>query len=301
MTPRYFDIHTHVNFSAFDTDREEVVARAREAGILMMNVGTQKDTSKKAIEMAEKYDNCYACIGLHPIHCDKSFHDEAEIGEGASHAKGGFTSRAEVFDYDYYLELAKHSKVLAIGETGLDYYHRETLDGSQSAIDENVAKQRESFLAHIRLAQEVGKPLMIHARPTKGSCDAYNDVIDILIEEKKKSPNVPLIANFHFFTGDIPTAKRILAEGWTMSFDGPVTFSRDYDDLIRFVPLESIMVETDAPYVAPKSMRGKRNEPSYLPEIALKVAEIVGKDNEIVRQKLLENALRVFKLEKTLT
>ena len=108
MIPKYFDIHTHVNFVAFDEDRDEVVQRAHDAGVIMLNVGTQKNTSKAAIDMAEKYDGVYACIGLHPVHCDKSYHDKEEIGEGGEE----FTSRGEVFDYEYYLELARHPKVL---------------------------------------------------------------------------------------------------------------------------------------------------------------------------------------------
>jgi TatD DNase family protein len=280
---KYIDIHTHVNFAVFDEDREEVVRRAQDAGVLMMNVGTQKDTCLKALDIAEKYDNCYACIGLHPVHTSKSFHDEKEIGEGGKE----FTSRGEEFDYEYYLELAKHPKVLAIGETGLDYYHKDSEEETSEQRDENAERQKKTFREHIRLAKEVGKPLMIHARPSKGTMDAYDDVIEIL-----KDCNVR--ANFHFFVGDIATAQKILDLGCTMSFDGPITFARDYDDLIRFLPLESIMVETDAPYAAPIPHRGKRNEPFYVVEIAKAIASIRGEDENIVREKLLENSKKMF-------
>lgn len=280
---KYIDIHTHVNFAVFDEDREEVVRRAQDAGVLMMNVGTQKDTCLKALDIAEKYDNCYACIGLHPVHTSKSFHDEKEIGEGGKE----FTSRGEEFDYEYYLELAKHPKVLAIGETGLDYYHKDSEEETLEQRDENAERQKKTFREHIRLAKEVGKPLMIHARPSKGTMDAYDDVIEIL-----KDCNVR--ANFHFFVGDIATAQKILDLGCTMSFDGPITFARDYDDLIRFLPLESIMVETDAPYAAPIPHRGKRNEPFYVVEIAKAIASIRGEDENIVREKLLENSKKMF-------
>ena len=280
---KYIDIHTHVNFAVFDEDREEVVRRAQDAGVLMMNVGTQKDTCLKALDIAEKYDNCYACIGLHPVHTSKSFHDEKEIGEGGKE----FTSRGEEFDYEYYLELAKHPKVLAIGETGLDYYHKDSEEETSEQRDENAERQKKTFREHIRLAEEVGKPLMIHARPSKGTMDAYDDVIEIL-----KDCNVR--ANFHFFVGDIATAQKILDLGCTMSFDGPITFARDYDDLIRFLPLESIMVETDAPYAAPIPHRGKRNEPFYVVEIAKAIASIRGEDENIVREKLLENSKKMF-------
>lgn len=279
MQPKYFDIHTHINFVAFNEDRGEVIKRAYEAGVFMINVGTQKDTSKSAVDLAHKYEGLYACIGLHPIHCDKSFHDEAELGEGGKE----FTSRGEEFDYDYYLDLAKDDKVVAIGETGLDYYHPE----DSSAIE----KQKKSFLEHIKLAKEVGKPLMIHARPSKGSQDAYLDVIEILKEHKEVK------ANFHFFVGDIETAKKILEIGHTMSFDGPITFAKEYEELIKFLPLESIMVETDAPYATPVPHRGKRNEPAYVVHIANKIADIKGLDKEDVRTQLLSNSLSFFDIK----
>lgn len=283
MNPKYFDIHTHVNFSIFDEDRDEAIKRAQNAGVLMMNVGTQKDTCQKAILIAEQYDNCYACIGVHPIHCSKSHHDEAELGEGNKE----FTSRGEEFDYEYYLEMAKHPKVLAIGETGLDYYHKDSEEETLEQRDENAERQKKTFREHIRLAEEVGKPLMIHARPSKGTMDAYDDVIEIL-----KDCNVR--ANFHFFVGDIATAQKILDLGCTMSFDGPITFARDYDELIRFLPLESIMVETDAPYAAPLPYRGKRNEPSYVIEIAKMIANIKGIDEEVAERALFENSIKFF-------
>lgn len=289
MNPKYFDIHTHVNFAVFDEDREEVVKRAQDAGVLMINVGTQKDTCLKAIKIAEEYDNCFACIGLHPVHTSKSFHDEKEIGEGGKE----FTSRGEEFDYEYYLELAKHPKVLAIGETGLDYYHKDSEDETSEQRDENAERQKKAFREHIRLAEEVGKPLMIHARPSKGTMDAYQDVIDILRQEAiGKGQEVK--ANFHFFVGDIKTAQKILELGCTMSFDGPITFARDYDELIRFLPIESIMVETDAPYAAPLPYRGKRNEPSYVIEIAKMIANIKGIDVEVVEKALFENSIKFF-------
>lgn len=288
MNPRYFDTHTHVNFSAFDEDREAVVLRARDAGVIMMNVGTQKDTSESAVRMAEIYDNCYACVGLHPIHCDKSFHDEAELGEGGKE----FTSRGEEFDYDYYLALARHPKVLAIGETGLDYYRQEEEEGDgQGAI---VEKQKKVFLEHIRLAKEVGKPLMIHARPSKGSMDAYEDVIELLRKEGADDGQ-KLKANFHFFVGDIATAQKILHLGCMMSFDGPITFAKQYDELLRFLPLTSIMIETDAPYAAPAPYRGRRNEPSYVGEVARAIARVKGMEEEVVTKTLLQNSLDFYR------
>ena len=120
MSFRYIDIHSHVNFVAFDADREATMTRALDAGVAIINVGTQKDTSMKAVELTELYkQGVYAIVGLHPVHTSKSFHDEKELGDGGKE----FTSRGELFADSNYLELAKHPKVVGIGECGLDYYH----------------------------------------------------------------------------------------------------------------------------------------------------------------------------------
>jgi len=132
MSFQYIDIHSHLNFAAFDADREEVMKRAQEAGVAMVNVGTQKDTSLAAVQLSEKYaDGVFAIVGMHPIHTSASFHDEKELGKGNTE----FTSRGEAFDYDFYKKLAMHPKVVGIGECGLDYYRLEA---------ESEKKQREA-------------------------------------------------------------------------------------------------------------------------------------------------------------
>ena len=156
MDAKYFDVHSHVNFKAYDEDRDEVIARALDAGVHMMNVGTQQDTSKDAVELAEKYDGLYAAIALHPIHTSASYHDTKELGEEGK----AFTSRGEEFDPEFYERLAIHPKVKAIGECGLDYYR----------LDENTAKvQKEVFIKHIEVANKVNKPLMLHIRSGSGA------------------------------------------------------------------------------------------------------------------------------------
>src|SRR3989344_1845983 len=155
MTPRLIDAHTHTQFAAFEKDGDAVIRRALGAGIWMINVGTQRDTSANSLELAHKYDGVWATVGLHPIHTEKSFHDEQELG-GA----GNFTSRGEEFDYDYYKKLAQDTKVVAIGECGLDYYR---------LIEDTKKKQAEVFIKQIELAREIKKPLMIHCR------DAFHD------------------------------------------------------------------------------------------------------------------------------
>ncbi|MCX6747330.1 MAG: TatD family hydrolase, partial [Candidatus Nomurabacteria bacterium] len=147
---KYIDIHSHVNFKAFDEDRDAVVSRALEADTYMINVGTQVDTSRSAVEMANKYEKgVYAIVGLHPIHTGASFHDEKELGVGGA----DFTSRGEVSNKEVYREFLKNPKVVGIGECGLDYFHMD---------EASIQKQKEAFVAQIELANEVNKPLMLH-------------------------------------------------------------------------------------------------------------------------------------------
>ncbi len=284
MKPKFIDTHTHVTFKAYGEDREVVIQRAIDAGVWMINVGTQQDTSQAAVDLAEKYDEgVYAIIGLHPIHTTASYHDEKELGtEGGK----GFNSRGEIFDKDFYRNLAKSKKVVGLGETGLDYFH---LDQASLEV------QKKAFQGHIELAIELDLPLMIHSRPTKGSVDAYKDILDIL-ESYKKQYGEKLRGNAHFFAGDIETAKRFLDIGFTMSFTGVVTFARNYDELLKFVPLDMMHAETDAPYVTPEPYRGQRNEPSYVQEVVKKIAEIKGEDIEKVKEQLMKNAKRLYRI-----
>ena len=270
MIPKYFDIHTHLHFGAFKNDSREAVERALDEGIWMIQVGTQKDTSAEAIRLAEGYpEGVYATVGLHPIHTGKSFHDKNEVGgEGKAPAFEG-----EVFDYEYYKKLALHPKVVGIGECGLDYFR---------LSEETKKKQYDAFEKQIALAQEVGKPLMLHIR------NAYDDALAIL----KKNPGAK--GNVHFFAGSWEVARQFLDIGFTLSFTGVVTFTRDYDDVIKNTPLDMIMSETDSPYVAPVPHRGKRNESLYVAEVVKRIAEVRGEDVEMVRAALAQNARRVF-------
>lgn len=277
MSFRYFDAHTHVNFVAFKDDMEAVIERARGAGVAMNTVGTQFDTSKTAVETAEKYDNVYATIGLHPIHTGKSYHDERELGEGGK----AFTSRGEVFNFSAYEALGQSKKVIAVGECGLDYYR----------LDEDSKKtQEEAFVQQIHLANTLEKPLMLHIRSSPGTQNAYEDSLAIL----KREANVR--GDVHFFAGDWAVAKQFLDLGFTLSFTGVITFARDYDEIIKNAPLDMLLSETDAPYVTPKPHRGKRNEPVYVIEIVKKLAQIRGEDEEMVRDTLLNNVQRIFNI-----
>ncbi len=280
MTPKYIDIHSHVNFKAFDEDRDAVIRRALDNDTWVINVGTQIDTSKKAVEIANQYDSgVYAIIGLHPVHTGASFHDEKELGVGGKE----FTSRGEIFDKEMYRELLKDIKVVGIGECGLDYYH---LD------EESIEKQKKMFIEQIEIANEFDKPLMLHIRNNadKTKHNAYLDSLEILKKYAKVKGDV------HFFAGNWEEAKVFLDFGFTLSFTGVITFTRDYDEVIRNTPLDMIMSETDAPYVSPVPYRGKRNEPFYVSEVTKKIAEIKGLLEEEVAQAIVKNAQRVFKI-----
>lgn len=285
MTPKYIDIHSHVNFTAFDADRDEVISRALDNDTWVINIGTQIDTSKSALALANKYEEgVYAVIGLHPIHTGASHHDEKELGEGGKE----FTSRGETFDKEDYRELLKDSKVVAIGECGLDYYHMN---------EDSIKIQKENFIAQVGLANETERPLMIHVRNNyEGkNRNAYADVLEILKQYAKVKGVI------HFFEGDLEDAKNFIAFGFMISFTGAITYppkksgrSCDYEGIIKDLPLDIILTDTDSPYMAPVPYRGKRNEPVYVKEIVKKIAEIKNLPEEEVAKAIITNARRLF-------
>ena len=276
--PYLVDVHTHVNFNAFREDGHEVVRRTLEAGIWMILVGSQIDTSRRAVEYARQYkEGVYAAVGLHPIHLVEMEVDRGEMN--AAEGVQGFRTRKEKFDYEVYRVLAEDKKTVAIGECGLDYYRlRDTEDIKQ--------KQAETFHKQIALAREVKKPLMIHCR------NAYEDLLAILREEKADE----IGGDIHFFAGGWDIAKQFLDFGFYLSFTGVITFANQYDEVIKKAPLDRIMTETDAPYVAPVPYRGKRNEPLYVEEVARRIAAIKGISLEEVARATSENAMRLFNL-----
>ncbi len=249
--------------SEYDADREAVLARMKEAGVGTIVVGVDYESSKRAVELAEKHAEIYSCIGLHPK-----------------------DNLAEVFDVEAYRKLTQNPKVVAIGECGLDFFR---MEGDSGKVEETKSRQKQLFIQQIELAIAVGIPLMLHCR------DAYREVLDILIPYKKEAGE-RLYGDVHFFAGDTETAREFIELGFSLSFTGVITFARNYDEVIRSIPLESILSETDAPFVAPIPYRGKRNEPAYVVEVVRKLAEIRGEDFEKVRTQLLENTRRVFGL-----
>lgn len=270
-----FDAHSHVQFPAYDNDRELVLQRAQEAGIKMIAVGTQADTSEAAIALARRYpENIWAAVGFHPNHLSAAWHHDAKEQREAV---------PEMFNQEKFLTLARDPKCVAIGECGLDYYR---LEGEAADIKE---KQKEVFVSQMAIAETVHKPLMIHCRPAKGTDDAYQDLIKLL------SKKVPAI--MHFYVGSPDMTDALVAAGCYFTFGGVITFSRDYDESIRRIPLDRLLLETDCPYVAPLSRRGKRNEPAFISETYQQMAKIKNLDYDSLVQHIYQNATYVFGTE----
>jgi len=269
--PKYFDIHSHLNTSHYDKDLNEVVKRLRETETHTIVVGTDYESSRKAVELAEKYEEIYACIGVHPIR-------ESSASNGTSPVD---------FNKEKFEELVKHPKVVAIGECGMDFFHADK--------EADYERQMKLFLDQIDFALAHDKSLMIHVRPAhhRAGGDAYEEVLSIL-EPMKKVKGAKLRGNVHFFAGDINTARSFFDIGFTISFTGVITFAHDYDKVIKSSPLNMIMSETDSPYVTPVPNRGQRNEPSYVNKVVERIAEIREEDEESVRVALVNNALSVI-------
>lgn len=248
---KIFDSHSHLSFPAYDKDRDEVIARMKEQGVGAVDVGTTLKTSKGAVALAESYDFIWASVGIHP------------------------TEAPTEFDTNTLRELLVNPKVVAIGECGLDYFHK--------PYDEQA--QKELFIKHLNLAIDVAKPVIIHCR------DAHEDLLEMLDEYRDKVKGI-----IHFFTGTIGQARHYIDLGFYIAFDGPITFVSDYDNLVKEVPMERILIETDCPYATPAPYRGKRNEPVYVVEIAKKVAEIKGLSLDEVLEVTTKNTKELFNI-----
>lgn len=279
-----FDSHCHIQFAAYDNDRKLVIERARDRNVKMIAVGTQIPTSEAVIQLARQYpEDIWATVGFHPIHLAKDWHYDAKERKEAA---------PPVFEADKLRILARDSKVVAIGECGLDYYRM----GAWSQSPDNGALeiknlQKEVFLQQIELAEELRKPLMIHCRPSKNTYDAYDDLLAIIYGMKISVPKI-----IHFFVGNLEIAEKLTALGCFFTVGGVITFVREYDEAISYIPVERLLLETDCPYVAPEPYRGKRNEPVYITETAGKLAELKGLNLEKILKITSFNAKMVFNL-----
>jgi TatD DNase family protein len=281
---QFFDTHAHVNFKDFKDDADEVIRRSLDNNTWLVLVGAEYKTSNRALNYANKYESgVYAAIGLHPTHLE-------EVIAHSSDEKGStqYLTRGEDFDYATYEKLAKFEKVVAIGEIGLDYYHLD-LSGDIAAIKK---KQKKVLLEQLRLARSLNLPVIIHCR------QAHDDLLPLLQDFRKE--NRHLIDStkpwgvIHCYSGDENLAWEYFKSGLMISFTGLITFSQMWDDLIRKIPLEKIMIETDCPYMTPEPYRGQRNEPLLVQYVANRIAEIKNIKLEKVAEVTTENAKRFF-------
>jgi TatD DNase family protein len=251
------DTHAHLHDPAFDGDRADVLARARAAGVTgFLTIGTDVATSEAAIALAASEPDVYAAVGIHP-------HD-------ARTADADALRRITA--------LATAPKVVAVGEIGLDYYR------DHSPRD----AQRATLVAHLELARRVGKPVLLHCR------EAHADLLDVCHAEGVGAVGGIL----HCFSGDLAVARRGLDLGLLISIAGPVTYpnARRLADVVRLLPLDRLVVETDCPYLPPQPWRGQRNEPAYLPVTAARVAELLGVPSARVAAETTQNAARLLRL-----
>ena len=257
------DSHCHLDSARFDTDRAAVLARARDAGVgAMVNVGCDLASSVRSLGLAAAHAEVWATVGVHP--------HEARL------APAGFD--------DELVRLAAHPRCVALGECGLDYHY----DHSPRDV------QRMVFARQVAAAGRARKPLVLHIRPKEGA-DAFDDAMEVLRAEGGRDRG----GVFHCFTGTAEQARRALELGFYISLPGVVTFkdAGELPEVARFLPADRVLVETDAPYLAPVPQRGKRNEPAFVTHTADKVAELRGEDRLAFREVAGDNARRLFGLD----
>ncbi|MGB7599144.1 MAG: TatD family hydrolase [Candidatus Sulfotelmatobacter sp.] len=265
----FVDSHAHLDGDRFDSDREQVIARAREAGvqtIIAIGNGDGPQDVDCGIRLAEKYDFIYATLGIHP--------HEARLADQAA--------------YQNMERLAQHPKVIAWGEIGLDYFY----DYSPRDVQKTV------FIRQMELAAAAKLPIVIHCRPSEASDNAWNDCL-ALIKDHWVANGLGGI--LHCFTGNWPQAKSALDMGFVISFAGNLTFpkAQQIRDAALQVPMDRVLIETDSPYLAPVPLRGKRNEPAFVKHTAQKLAELRGSTMEEIGRQTSSNFYKFFKLAET--
>ncbi len=285
---KYIDIHAHINFPDYDADRAEVIKRAAELGVAMINIGTSVESSRNILEIAEIYKgihpHIYAIPGIHPSRVTEYY--ETLNSDSATASENIFEKISIKIDEDLKMldELAGKPKVVGIGECGIDIF-RVAAELKAPILE----LQKKLFIGQIEIARKHNIPLMIHAR------ESYSEILSIF-DENFISKGLELRGNVHFFAGTQEEAKAFLDRGFTVSFTGVITFADSYAEVVRSVPTDRIMSETDCPFVTPVPYRGKRNEPAYVIEVVKKLAEIKEMEPETMANILISNAERVFSL-----
>lgn len=275
------DTHCHIQFRGLDNERDEIIARCRAKDMILNLVGTQKDSSREAVLLARRHDWMYASIGTHPNHLFPTY-----INEEESH----FMSREEEFDHYYYEELYQSApeKIIGVGETGLDLFHLP----SGVATEVVLARQKTVFLKHLVFAEKHDLPLIIHVR------EAHDQMLELL-----GGLNRQVRGTVHCYTGNWTQAQAYLALGLHIGFTGVITFPPKKLDpapqyglleVVAKMPLHKIVVETDAPYLAPQVYRGQRCLPWMVEEVIKKIAEVRGLAVDEVADTVLKNTKKLF-------
>lgn len=266
-----FDTHCHPQFPQYDQDREEIVSRTLAQGVKMICVGTDLEMSQKALKLAEQYEGVWASGGLHP---NDNLHN--------------------VLDVEPYRALLSHPKVVAVGEVGLDYY--------RTTEAELIVKQKDRFIKFLELARETGKPLILHCR------EAYHDMLEMLGAAETLFSGAAVRGVLHSFTSTWEVAKKFLDLGFYIGLNGIITFPPlrkalegqvplSLDEVIKHIPLERLLLETDAPYLSPVPYRGQRNEPGYVKFVAETIAQLRGEKTEKIAEQTTKNARELFNLD----
>ena len=272
------DSHAHLNFNAFKNDFDKVIEECLKNNIWMINIGSQYDTSKRAVEITQKYKKgVYAAIGLHPIHLAKGIFktkiDQKEVE---------FETREENFNYQKYLQLGRFPKVVAIGEIGLDYYYRPK---TKIKLEQFKERQKKALREQLKLAEELNLPVVFHCRM------AHNEMIDFLSGESKIN-NKKIRGVIHSFTGDWRQALEYLDMGFYLGFNG-IIFKLNLKEVIKNAPLDKILIETDCPYLTPPQEEG-RNKPLFVKYVAQEIARIKEISFQKIAEATTENAKRLF-------
>jgi len=308
------DIHTHLYWESYDADREDVILRAHKAGVeKMFVIGCTVEESKQSVELAEKYPEIFASIGLHPHFFNELVEKETEIQN--SKFKILPSEKDEINELVESLRsIARSSnKVIAIGECGLDYYSHRLVEnpptgqaGNQQKTisEEQKMLQKEGFLAQIELAKELHLPLIIHCRPSAGTSDAYEDMFDILRNHLSCINYPTSSAILHCYMGDTEITKKFLTlPNIYFSFTANITYpvkktligtKNDLTETVKMIPLDRIFAETDCPFLAPQGKRGERNEPAYVVSVGEKIAEIQGLTIDEVKQSIDARVKHIF-------
>jgi len=274
---RYIDTHCHLNLDPLYSDRESIIQQMNELSVGGIIVGTNAESSRRACEIASQHDNLWATIGLHPIEVEEdSWEGELDIIENL---------------YDEYPGV-----IVGIGECGYDYFHRE-----QGVFG---AAQTDAFARQIEFAAARELPLMLHMRSRAAtSTAAYDDALMVLSKYKKKYPQLRM--NAHFYAGSVEHAQAFFDLGGTVSFTGVITFVQSFQELIKKIPIEKIMCETDAPYVSPEPHRGTTCLPQYVSHVYDEIVDIKipggeednGEKRNELREQLVQNAIEFWKLK----